>query len=149
MVSADRMAESIQYSISRNSTEFVIFWMNKKRFVTEFKLRYELVYVNIRMQKDCLNINHVMLTSLCKNGRVVVLSTTQILKHMWTRGDSQPLHLTTWNEHINLQAVRVTSLHFYRFIWENKHHIIPHAQKLHGNLSSWKCGLTCNKYNSK
>ncbi len=89
--------------------------MNKKRSVTEFKSRYELVYVNIRMQKDCLNINHVMLTSLCKNGGVVVLSTTQILKHTWTRWFSASAsHYMKWtHEHVSFEKTSIISFTFY------------------------------------
>ncbi len=52
---ADRMTESIHknriYSIAQNTMKFVNLWMNKKKSVTKFESRYELMYVNIKTQK--------------------------------------------------------------------------------------------------
>ncbi len=46
------------YSIAQNATEFVNLWLDKRKSVTKFKSRYELVYVNIKMQKvDLTNSN--------------------------------------------------------------------------------------------
>ncbi len=65
---ADRMAESIHknriYSIARNTMKFVNLWMNKKKSVTKFESRYELVYVNIKTQKYGLNMNPACSVSL-------------------------------------------------------------------------------------
>ncbi len=81
------MAELIHkngiYSIARNATEFVNFWMNKRRSVTSFESRYELVYVNIKMQKDGLHMNPACSVSLSMyDGGDSVLFITQILKQM-------------------------------------------------------------------
>ncbi len=85
------------------------------------ELRYELVYVNIKKQKDGLNMNPACSASLGmyewrRRGFVNYTYTEAHVNSRWFSASASH----TWRyEHMNLQSVRVTSLEFYRFIWEN------------------------------
>ncbi len=125
------------YSIERNATEFVIFWMNK-RSVTKFESQYELVYVNIKTQKDGLNMNPACSVRYVwmAETRFCLLIYTNTEAHVNSRwfSASASCYMTTWTFELTgceSHLMRILPFHLRKLA---SYHTV-YTQKLHGNLS--------------
>ncbi len=139
----DEIAESIYknriYSKARNATEFVNFWMIKRRLVTQFELWYELCMWILKRKKTVLNMNPACSVSLGmyewrRRSFVYYTNTEAHLNSRWFLASA-----SHYMKHMNTNTYRLwESLHENFTISFEKTSIISYCistHKLHGNPS--------------